>query len=138
MPIYSFHCDACGARSGVFRKISQRDEKAESCPACSGPMRRILDAPRVAPDLEGYDCPITGKRIEGRRAHEENLARHGCRVFEPGEREAHARRRAAEDSALEERLASSLCQSIAELSPEKRSRLEVELSSGVDVGVVRS
>lgn len=38
-------------------------------------------------DYEGYNCPVTGKYIEGRAAHEENLKRQGCRVLEPGETE---------------------------------------------------
>ncbi|MBF0157489.1 MAG: hypothetical protein HQL57_09930 [Magnetococcales bacterium] len=42
-------------------------------------------APAVRSDYAPYDCPITGQVIEGRRAHRENLARHGCRLLEAGE-----------------------------------------------------
>lgn len=41
----------------------------------------------VAKDYEGYSCPVTGKWVEGRTAHRENLKRHGCRLLERGERE---------------------------------------------------
>lgn len=36
-------------------------------------------------DIPAYDCPVTGKMIDGRAAHRENLKRQGCRVLEPGE-----------------------------------------------------
>lgn len=47
--------------------------------------RGDFPTPMLASDYAGYDCPVTGKWIEGRRAHEENLKLHGCRVLEPGE-----------------------------------------------------
>lgn len=49
--------------------------------------------PMLSPDYQPYDCPITGKIIDGRYAHRENLARHGCRVLEKGEKEAAERDR---------------------------------------------
>ena len=41
--------------------------------------------PYIASDYGEYDCPITGKTIDGRREHRENLKQHNCRVLEPGE-----------------------------------------------------
>jgi hypothetical protein len=38
-------------------------------------------------DYPGYHSPITGEWIEGRKAHREDLARHNCRLKEPGETE---------------------------------------------------
>lgn len=55
--------------------------------------RGAFNTPRISGDYEAYSCPITGKPIEGRAAHRENLKRHGCRVLEKGEsREAKRRR----------------------------------------------
>lgn len=49
--------------------------------------------PQISGDYEMYDCPVTGKPIEGRAAHRENLKRTGSRILEPGEsREAPKRR----------------------------------------------
>ncbi len=48
-------------------------------------MRSHLAAPRVMSDYEAYECPVTGKGIEGRRAHKENLKHTGCRLLEKGE-----------------------------------------------------
>ena len=50
-------------------------------------MRSDLPSPRVASDYEAYECPVTGKEIDGRRAHNENLKATGCRVLETGEHE---------------------------------------------------
>lgn len=36
-------------------------------------------------EYEGYECPVTGKWVEGKHAHRENLKRTGCRLLEPGE-----------------------------------------------------
>jgi hypothetical protein len=59
-------------------------KQIEDC-TCGYLAEKIIVPPLVMPDLPGYDCPITGKWIEGRRAHEENLKRQGCRVYEAGE-----------------------------------------------------
>jgi hypothetical protein len=44
-------------------------------------------APMISCDYSEYNCPITGKVISGKKEHKENLQRHGCRLFEKGERE---------------------------------------------------
>lgn len=67
----------------VFRPAVQHTESKRS----------HLPAPQISPDYGAYDCPVTGRTIEGRRAHRENLERHGCRVLEPGETERHRRER---------------------------------------------
>lgn len=41
--------------------------------------------PAVQRDLPAYQSPATGKMIEGRRAHRDDLARSGCRLIEKGE-----------------------------------------------------
>lgn len=60
--------------------------------AAPSPHRSDFPTPRVSGDFAAYDCPITGKSIEGRVAHEENLKRNDCRILEPGEKEDNARR----------------------------------------------
>lgn len=85
MPLYSTQCPACGMRGSIFRSIQARND-TETC-ICGVRRERVLDAPRVFGDLEAYECPVTGKRIDGWKEHQNNLARHGCRVLEPGERE---------------------------------------------------
>lgn len=50
-----------------------------------GRQPRRPTGPILLGDYEAYDCPVTGKMIEGRYAHNENLKRQGCRLLEPGE-----------------------------------------------------
>ena len=38
-------------------------------------------------EYDGYECPVTGKWVEGKHAHRENLKRTGCRLLERGEHE---------------------------------------------------
>lgn len=49
--------------------------------------RAAFATPMISSDYAAYDCPITGRPVEGRAAHRENLARHGCRILEAGEKE---------------------------------------------------
>lgn len=49
--------------------------------------RSNLPSPRILGDYEAYECPVSGRMIEGRRAHKENLKATGCRVLERGEKE---------------------------------------------------
>jgi hypothetical protein len=54
---------------------------------------RPATGPILLGDYSPYDCPVTGKIIEGRHAHEENLKRQGCRLLEPGESRDYLKRR---------------------------------------------
>lgn len=101
-------------------------------------MERQLSAPRIVADYAGYNCPITGKWVEGRRAHEENLKRHGCRVLEAGETEQVSRNRKAEDEALDRAVEATAEQFVETLSSDKREALGVALESGLDVSIERS
>ena len=66
-------------------------------------LRSDLARPQIVRDYESYKCPVTGKIIEGRAAHEENLKRMNCRLLEPGEKEDNIKRHAREDAAEDER-----------------------------------
>src|SRR5690606_35343179 len=99
MAIYEYECPRCDYGRVTRIKPIAEYNTAESCTVCAGPLRKVLSAPAIQMDIQPYDCPITGKLITSRRAHEENLAKHGCRVLEPGEtREAMQAAKAAEDS----------------------------------------
>lgn len=63
---------------------------------------------QITRDSEGYDCPVTGKWIEGRAAHRENLKRHGCHVLEKGEHQDNERNRIE----AEEKTIDSLAESV--------------------------
>ena len=70
----------------------------------------IPETPFVWDDTPGYESPITGLWVEGRRARREDLKRHRCRPYEGREQELkEAQRHKAEldrrDDALADRMA---------------------------------
>lgn len=137
MPLYEHQCGYCGARRDVMIKLAELDLEKVPCMRCDNPMTRMLAAPAVRGDYAGYDCPITGKRIEGKRAHQENLAKHGCRVFEPGETQEMQRRRRADDERVEGAVDATVEQVIHEMPTRAREQLISEVSSGAEISVER-
>lgn len=142
MPLYVYRCDACANKCNVFKKLSELN-RLEPCRFCSTPepMSRQVVAPMVVADYPGYDCPITGKWIEGRKAHEANLKLHNCRVVEAGETEMFKRRREDEEAKLDAGIESSIEQWITEAPPEKREALakaeEMGLTASVSMSTVK-
>ena len=136
MPIYAYKCPDCSQRRDIFKPISRLDWE-EPCEACETPMERQLAAPAVIGDYAGYECPISGQRIEGRRQHEENLKRHGCRVLETGETEQVRRNRAQEEAAEDRGVDQTVEQFWEALPTDKRESLATAVSSGLDVSIDR-
>lgn len=137
MPLYDFSCDACGIQHiDVVRSLADYG-KPYYCSKCGKPMRLLLAAPMIVMDYPGYQCPITGTWIEGRRAHRENLKKHGCRVLESGEKEAAVKYREAEDAALDAALEQTIGAAIEAMPPRKQEQLYQELQAGAGFTVER-
>lgn len=85
MPIYEFRCSVCPETMTEYRGISTRDDAA-TC-RCGESMKRMISAPMIMTDLPGYESPVTGKWIEGRKARLEDLRRTGSRPYEGFEQE---------------------------------------------------
>jgi putative FmdB family regulatory protein len=45
MPLYEYECNACGHRFEVIQKFS--DAPVETCPSCSGEVRKLLSSPAI-------------------------------------------------------------------------------------------
>jgi putative FmdB family regulatory protein len=45
MPLYEYQCDACAHRFEVIQKFS--DEPVKTCPACGGPVQKLLSSPAI-------------------------------------------------------------------------------------------
>lgn len=137
MPLYVYKCTGCGARREILKALALLD-RVEGCNDCDFVMQRQVAAPMVVGDYEGYDCPITGQRIEGRRAHVENLKRHGCRVLEPGETEVVRRNAAAAETAFDKAVEATAEEFVETLPSAKRERLGAELEAGLDIQLIRN
>ena len=136
MPLYTYRCGACAVQQNIFKPLAQLNRE-EPCVRCEAPMERKLSAPAVRGDYAGYSCPVSGKWIEGKRAHEENLKRHGCRVLETGETDQVRRNRASEEAQLDKEVDSTVEQFYETLPTEKREALATAVQSGLDVSVDR-
>jgi hypothetical protein len=64
----------------------------------------------IQPDLPGYESPVTGKWVEGRKARREDLLRTGCRPYEGREQE---QKEAAKVQAANERQLDQLAEKMA-------------------------
>ena len=136
MPIYEYKCQSCGKISDHFFSIEGRLPLV-SC-KCGGVAVRIISAPAVRGDYEAYQCPVTGKTIEGRKAHEENLKRQGCRVYESGEKEEMLSRKKADEASFDRQLDADVDKFVATLPTKQREQFVNEVSAGVTAEVVRN
>lgn len=134
MPVYEYKC-ACGL--SFDRYLPLAEYKVPQACKCGAVAERVLSRSRVVADAKGYDCPITGKWIEGNKAHRENLKKHGCRVLEPGETEAAARFRAKAETAEEKAIDSFVEAYVEKLPSQKREQLAKELAAGAEVSFER-
>lgn len=132
MPIYLYKCPACGTRNSLFKPLRYL-ERTEPCETCETTMERQICAPAVVTDYAGYSCPVSGKWIEGRRAHDENLKRHGCRVLESGETAQASRDRSQTESALDRQVENTVEQFWEALPSDGREQLASAVTSGLDV-----
>lgn len=134
MPLYEYQCP-CGKRFERFLPLSRYSEP-QQC-TCGLLAEKRLSTPAVIGDYPAYTCPITGKVVEGRRAHNENLKQHDCRILEPGEKEAVQRNRKKADEAFENSVAETAAELVEKLPSAKREQLGRELEHGLDVTIQR-
>lgn len=136
MPLYDFACPQ-GHRFERFVPLVNFSEE-QKC-SCGEVANRLISAPMFSVENVGYDCPITGKWIGSKAEHRENLAQHGCRVLETGEKEAVVARRKAEDDAFDKAVEATVEKEIEAMPSDKRERLYSELTrQGLDAQVVRT
>jgi putative FmdB family regulatory protein len=63
VPLYEYHCDACGCRFEVIQKFS--DPGVESCKECGkGPVRRLFSSPAI--QFKGTGWYITDYAQKGK------------------------------------------------------------------------
>lgn len=137
MPTYDYKCPE-GHITQRVTSIKAYQRTAE-CKCGKIAERFITSAPMgfVKADMAVYTCPITSKPITSRKEHEENLARHGCRILETGEKEAAARYRERVEADLDAKVEATAVEFVEKLPGESREQLGRALESGLDVSVVR-
>ena len=86
----------------------------------------------------GYESPTTGNFITSDKARREDLAASGCIEYDPEMKTDQKRRIAEQDAKLDKEFDQSIDKAIWALPPDKKAKLEAEMSSGLDVDVVRT
>ena len=136
MPVYSYECECCGSREEIFLRLSEYQSE-QICSNCNHTLTKILVPTMISVDYQGYSCPVTGNWIEGKKAHEENLKKHGCRIFESGETRGMRERREAEEATFDKKIEESVERYVGNLSTSQTERLAKEVASGVNIEITR-
>lgn len=134
MPIYSFRCK-CGNEFDSYLRLSEYDNP-QKCP-CGEVAERRICAPMIIDDLPGYQSPIDGRWIEGRKARQEDLKRSGCVEYEPSMVQEREKREAREDALLDKKVDEIVEKEIYSMPAKKKEKLVAELESGADLGYIR-
>ena len=136
MPLYDIKCE----NGHVFERHIKLEKFEEPifC-ACLAPAQRLISRPMISVESVDYTCPVTGKWIGSKRAHEDNLARQGCRVLETGEREATIRRREQEEATFDAKIEATVEREVEAMPSDKRETLYNEMTrAGADVSYSRA
>jgi len=134
MPIYDYLCED-GHAFERFLKLSEY-AAAQVC-ACGAASTKQLSAPVVIADLPGYQSPVDGKWVQGKRARREDLARNNCVPYDPEMKADYMKRIELSNAAIDAKVDAHVEAEVARMPARKRERLEAELR-GADVAVERS
>ena len=135
MPLYEYRCQT-GHTTMKYLPLAEYDVP-QQC-KCGLEASKILGVSTISiQSTTDYTCPVTGKPITTRKAHEENLKRHGCRVLEKGENENASKYKAREEAIFEKRVEDTAEEFVHSLSTDKREQLGRELEYGLNLSVER-
>ena len=105
MPIYAYHCDACGRDADQFNRIADRQHGPDCCGA---PMAQMLTACMVSipggTDID-YRCTITGENVQSMRKRQYIMEKHDlvdARDLKPQWERTLAAQKAERDAAAKE------------------------------------
>lgn len=136
MPVYAYQCLGCGAQFDRYLPLAMYRQAVLH--SCAGVGQKLFLPPMVRGDLPGYESPIDGRWIEGRRARMEDLRRSGCRPYEAGEKEANERARIRANESLDASVDSTIDREISLMPARKRELLEQEVRAGATCTIDRS
>lgn len=135
MPVYEYACD-CGERFDRYLPIAEYAQP-QVC-KCGRIAQKQISAPLVVTDLPGYQSPIDGRWIEGRKARREDLARNNCVPYEPSMKTDYERRMRQDAERLDRAVDETVDAEISKMPARKREKLEQELRSGADLTTSRA
>ena len=138
MPEYVYQCPA-GHEMSRFLSIKNHLPFVD-CERCGAIARQVLTAPlmvKAAPDV-CYDSPIDGTPITSWAARREDLAKHGCREYDPEMKTDYHRRLKDSEAALDRAVDAHVEASIEKMDTKQRGKLFSELiEQGMTTEIVR-
>lgn len=131
MPLHDFQCPS----GHITENYVGHGVDTVPCWCCEDIASKVfMRAPLVAGDLPGYESPVDGRWVEGRKARREDLARNNCVPYEPSMKEDQARRLKASNAEIDRKVDEHVESEIARMPARKREKLESEvLASEVTV-----
>jgi putative FmdB family regulatory protein len=91
MPLYEYQCESCRKR---FERIQRfTDPPVESCPACGGPVRKLLSSPAI--QFKGSGWYITDYAKKGAA---ETAKTDGAGEAKPGQKDKKAEKPVSSES----------------------------------------
>jgi putative FmdB family regulatory protein len=63
MPLYEYHCEACGRRFELIRKFS--DPPLDKCPHCGGAVSKLFSSPAIQFKGSGFYITDYAKKDQG-------------------------------------------------------------------------
>lgn len=136
MPVYDYECISCGNVEEKVHSIAVLGIQ-QYCSVCDGRMNKLLSAPMVHISKVEYRCPITNEPIATKQQHDNNLAKHGCRVLETGEVEQAKKKRLESDRELDKKIESEVERLVETMPSKEKEKLASEIASGVDLTTMR-
>jgi hypothetical protein len=145
MPIYTYRCPHGHLTELYFptftRVVRACDHRAkQGRGACALLISQILTAPllvKAAPDV-CYTSPIDGTPITSMAQRREDLARSGCRPYDPDQKTDYTRRLTESEAALDRTIEASVEEAVEKMPTATRGKLFSELTEqGVTAEVVR-
>ena len=137
VPTYEYVCE----RGHDFERVLPVSEyKVPQVCDCGQPASRILSVPKMAWVQQEcrYDSPIDGRPITSYKQRRDDMARNGCREYDPEMRKDADRRAKREAAELEQKFDRTIEQEIERMPVRKKERLQNELSGGASINIERS
>lgn len=139
MPEYIYQCPV-GHRMSRFTNVKNHLPFVD-CENCGVIAEQVLTAPllvKASADVR-YDSPVTGEPITSWAARRNDLAKHGCREYDPEMKRDYHQRLKDSETALDKAVDTHVEASIEKMPTKQRAKLYSELTEqGATAEVVRS
>ncbi len=111
----------------------------QTCEICGALGDRVLSLPALAYAKRTceYESPITGKPVTSWAQRRDDMARAGCREYDPEMKTDADRFRREQEAKLDASVDETVEREFEKMPSRKREQLTNELSGGADVNIVR-